>query len=216
MLGVQLPPGPLIVALADQPGVVATPSPWRAWVQIPSRVLTRRVGWAPASPSGCNPPASAVQVQLLPDTLTGLVAQPAEQDSLKVEVQGSTPCGATASILGVSSNGKTVGLHPADEGSTPSTVHCEWPGGGTGRHAVLRRPCPPRREGSSPSLVTARLCPVLRTQGPALRRLVGQFDSGMGYCGLSRGFRALGLRSPVGRFDSCTTYLFGEAPAGNE
>ena len=124
MLGVQLPPGPLTDALADQPGVVATPSPWRAWVQIPSRVLTRRVGWAPASPSGCNPPAFAVQVQLLPDTLTGLVAQPAEQDSLKVEVQGSTPCGATGSILGVSSNGKTAGLHPADEGSTPSTVHC--------------------------------------------------------------------------------------------
>jgi hypothetical protein len=39
MLGVQLPPGPLNDALADQPGVVATPSPWRAWVQIPSRVL---------------------------------------------------------------------------------------------------------------------------------------------------------------------------------
>ena len=130
MLGVQLPPGPLVYALADQPGVVATPSPWRAWVQIPSRVLTRRVGRAPASPSGCNPPAFAVQVQLLPDTLIGLVAQPAEQDSLKVEVQGSTPCGATGRSMGVSSNGKTVGLHPADEGSTPSTVHCEWPGGG--------------------------------------------------------------------------------------
>ena len=176
-----------------------------------------RVGWAPASPSGCNPPASAVQVQLLPDTLTGLVAQPAEQDSLKVEVQGSTPCGATAWLMGVSSNGKTVGLHPANEGSTPSTVHCwrmaRW---WNGRHAVLRRPCPPRREGSSPSLVTARLCPVLRTQAPALRRLVGQFDSGMGYFGLSRGFRALGLRSPVGRFDSCTTYWMSAAPAGNE
>jgi hypothetical protein len=44
----------------------------------------------------------------------------------------------------VSSNGKTVGLHPANEGSTPSTVHCArmarwW----NGRHAVLRRPCPP-------------------------------------------------------------------------
>src|SRR3954454_3937176 len=54
----------------------------------------------------------------------GLVAQPAEQDSLKVEVQGSTPCGATGRLMGVSSNGKTVGLHPANEGSTPSTVHC--------------------------------------------------------------------------------------------
>src|SRR6516165_8076878 len=124
MLGVQLPPGPLMYALADQPGVVATTSPWRAWVQIPSRVLKQRVGWAPASPGGCNPPATAVQVQLLPDTLTGLVAQPEEQDSLKVEVRGSTPCGATDRLMGVSSNGKTVGLHPADEGSTPSTVHC--------------------------------------------------------------------------------------------
>src|ERR1051325_10740230 len=63
-----------------------------------------RVGWAPASPGGCNPPATAVQVQLLPDTLTGLVAQLAEQDSLKVEVQGSTPCGAPDSTPGVSSN----------------------------------------------------------------------------------------------------------------
>src|SRR5262249_41463589 len=31
---------------------------------------------------------------------------PAEQDSPKVEVQGSTPCGATFRNLGVSSNGK--------------------------------------------------------------------------------------------------------------
>ena len=39
---------------------------------------------------------------------------------------GSIPTGATVSILGVSSNGKTVGLHPANEGPTPSTVH--WNG----------------------------------------------------------------------------------------
>ena len=63
-------------------------------------------------------------------------------------------------MMGVSSNGKTVGLHPADEGSTPSTVHCSqtarwW----NGRHAVLRRPCPPRREGSSPPLVTGSCRP---------------------------------------------------------
>lgn len=61
----------------------------------------------------------------------GLVAQPAEHLSLKQGDVGSIPTGATCSILGVSSNGKTVGLHPADEGSTPSTVHCcEGPGGG--------------------------------------------------------------------------------------
>src|SRR5262249_15463814 len=83
-------------------------------------------------------------------------------------------------------------------------------------HAVVRRPCPPWREGSSPSLVTPRYCPVLRLQAPALRRLVGQFDSGVGYGGLSCGFRALGLRSPVGRFDSCTTYWVRRALAGYE
>ena len=77
------------------------------------------------SPPACKAGArKAVQVQVLPDTLNGLVAQLAEQDSLKVEVQGSTPCGATGRLMGVSSNGKTVGLHPANEGSTPSTVHC--------------------------------------------------------------------------------------------
>jgi hypothetical protein len=105
-----------------------------------------RVGWAPASPSGCNPPAIAVQVQLLPDTLNGLVAQPAERDSLKVEVQGSTPCGATGRLMGVSSNGKTVGLHPADEGSTPSTVHCSCPGG----EADITRLSEGRGPGSTP------------------------------------------------------------------
>jgi hypothetical protein len=104
-------------------------------------------------------PPPAVQVRLLPDTF-GLVAQAAEHLSLKQGAVGSIPTGATVRYLGVSSNGKTVGLHPADEGSTPSTVHCSsmarwW----NGRHAVLRRPCPPRREGSSPSLVTGWLLP---------------------------------------------------------
>src|SRR2546430_13465902 len=56
-----------------------------------------------------------------------------------------------------------------------------------GRHAVVRRPCPPWREGSSPSLVPVERRPVLRLQALALRRLAGQFDSGMGYVGLSRG-----------------------------
>ncbi len=203
------------------------------------------VGWALASPSGCNPPANAVQVQLLPDTLrvvhethppltthqTGLVAQPAEHLSLKQGDVGSIPTGATAENWACRLTGRRsactrqmrvrfpprstgVGqvvewqtrqaqnLVPTGrEGSTPSLVTdsfrgrltvgrrtlnpsmlvrswaCRltgrrsvctrqmrvqlppqstenWPGGGTGRHAVVRRPCPPRREGSSPSLVT--------------------------------------------------------------
>src|SRR5262245_23234717 len=90
----------------------------------PVRRTDQRVGWASASPSGCNPPAIAVQVQLLSDTLTGLVAQPAEHPPLKRNDVGSTPTWATESLLGVSSNGKTAGLQPADEGSTPSTVYC--------------------------------------------------------------------------------------------
>jgi hypothetical protein len=97
-----------------------------------------------------------VQVQLLPDTLAGLVAQPAEHLSLKQGAVGSTPTGATGLILGVSSNGKTAGLHPADEGSIPSTVHFSIVRWWKGRHAVLRRPCPTGREGSTPSLATAR------------------------------------------------------------
>src|SRR5262245_46497202 len=60
----------------------------------------------------------------------GLVAQWAEHLSLKQGAVGSSPTGATVCPTGVSSNGKTAGLHPANEGSTPSTVHSFWPGGG--------------------------------------------------------------------------------------
>src|SRR5262245_27036193 len=78
----------------------------------------------------------------------------AEQGSRKVEVQGSTPCGATGLILGVSSNGKTVGLHPANEGSTPSTVHCCCPGG----ERDIMAPSEGAGPGSTPGRGTER-CP---------------------------------------------------------
>src|SRR5271157_2772323 len=102
-----------------------------------------------------------MQVQLLPDTLYyGLVTQLAEQDSLKVEVQGSTPCGATGRLMGVSSNGKTAGLQPANEGSTPSTVHCSQMAGWWNRQTRgPQKAVPTGREGSSPSLVTGLCCP---------------------------------------------------------
>ena len=38
-------------------------------VRLPPLPLEIRVGWALACPSGCNPPASAVQVRFLPDAL---------------------------------------------------------------------------------------------------------------------------------------------------
>ena len=57
--------------------------------------------------------------------------------------------------LGVSSNGKTVGLHPANEGSTLSTVHCScmarwWNWQTRGPQKAV----PTGREGSTPSLAT--------------------------------------------------------------
>ena len=147
MLGVQLPPGPLTAALADQPGVVATPSPWRAWVQIPSRVLKDVSAGHWRAQVAVTHPRRLCRFNSCPTHCTnGLVAQLAEQDSLKVEVQGSTPCGVTGSILGVSSNGKTVGLHPADEGSTPSAVHCE--GHVAGRRRAGLQPLDKRATGS--------------------------------------------------------------------
>ena len=86
MLRVQLPPeplgkrsGPLRHEIPTKRGrfvygVVRKPAKRpgrepgdRLWVQLPPTLPC--VGWASASPSGCNPPACAVQVQLLPDTL---------------------------------------------------------------------------------------------------------------------------------------------------
>src|SRR5436305_13284174 len=104
MLGVQLPPGPLTRC----PGGPARSGRHALNVEImgsnPIQGTERRVGWALASPSGCNPPATAVQVRLLPDTLSdGLVAQPAERPPLKRDDVGSSPNGATDSIPGVSS-----------------------------------------------------------------------------------------------------------------
>lgn len=71
-----------------------------------------------------------------------------------------------------------------------STAPARW---WNGRHAVLRRPCPPWREGSSPSLVTVG-CAMVR-----LRHGVMKVVSRLG---------ALALRKPVGGFDSCTTYCW--------
>jgi hypothetical protein len=90
--------------LVEQPGVLACLSRRRSWVQIPSGTLemttaryanrqsgqvqtlvsagstpacatgTRCVGWALASPSGCNPPASGMQVRAPIGMDAGLVA----------------------------------------------------------------------------------------------------------------------------------------------
>ena len=127
MRGVQLPPGPLIDKCPGGPARSGRHS-----------LKVKSVGSNPIQGTetfvsaghrraqvAVTQPQALCRFNSCPTHCTnGLVAQPAEQDSLKVEVQGSTPCGATGRLMGVSSNGKTVGLHPANEGSTPSTVHC--------------------------------------------------------------------------------------------
>src|SRR5437868_9296299 len=51
MLWVQLPPGPLRFVLVEQPGVLATLSRWRSWVQIPSGTLAGTVRKPEKQPS---------------------------------------------------------------------------------------------------------------------------------------------------------------------
>src|SRR5690242_20591595 len=65
------------------------------------------VGWALASQVAVTHPRLLCRFNSCPTHCpNGLVAQLAEQDSLKIEVQGSTPCGATGRLMGVSSNGE--------------------------------------------------------------------------------------------------------------
>src|SRR5262249_9871373 len=68
---VQIPLGALTGRYANRQSGQAQTLVNRLWVQLPPVLLCRCVGWALASPSGCNPPAIAVQVQLLPDALIG-------------------------------------------------------------------------------------------------------------------------------------------------
>lgn len=53
-----------------------------------------------------------------------LADQRSGRHALIVEIKGSNPFQGTGSRTGGSSNGKIAGLQLADEGSTPSTVHC--------------------------------------------------------------------------------------------
>src|SRR4051794_912053 len=125
MLGVQLPPGPLQDALADQrSGRHALNVEIRGSSPLQGTDEDVSAGHRRAQVAVTHPRLLCRFNSCPTHCPHGLVAQLAEQDSLKVEVQGSTPCGATASIWACRLTGKTVGLHPADEGSTPSTVHC--------------------------------------------------------------------------------------------
>ena len=62
---------------------------------IPIRGAEVRVGWALASPPGCNPDAMAVQVQLLPDALTRPVRLSARTPAPQAGKRGSIPLRAT-------------------------------------------------------------------------------------------------------------------------
>ena len=70
-------------------------------------------------------------------------------------IQTDDPAGPLVRQMGVSSNGKTSGLHPDNEGSTPSTVHWKEMARWWNRQTHgPQKAVPTGREGSSPSLVT--------------------------------------------------------------
>src|SRR6266404_441774 len=84
-----------------------------------------------------------------------------------------------------------------------------------GRHAVVRRPCPPRREGSSSSLVTGsyrwclwcnrRACDPVKVEAAGSNP--PEHPAGGRYPVLR--LQALALRRPAGQFDSGMGYCLG-------
>ncbi len=131
----------------------------RVRVRLPPALLKSCVGWASASLSGCNPPATiAVQVQLLPDALTRPVRLSAKDTGPSSRKDGFDShtgyCRARQRKLtntcGFDSHSRSDVMakrqrhRPCKSGNDSfRDLRGKWPGGGTGRHAVLRRPCPP-------------------------------------------------------------------------
>ena len=104
-------------------------------VRLPPLPLETRVGWALACPSGCNPPASAVQVQLLPDALKE------GEDSARSSIgSGHQPLTLARRVqFPHGSLWRNGGIRPS---------------GATGRHATLRTSCPDGLGSSTLPLVT--------------------------------------------------------------
>src|SRR5687768_1490136 len=95
---------------------------------------------APASPGGCNPPANAVQVRLLPDTLTRPVRLLARSPVFQAGQRGSKPLRATERPGGGMADTRSL------EGRAPRGVRVQvppWPSARGGSASVATAFGPP-------------------------------------------------------------------------
>ena len=97
---VQIPSGTLKWH-GTRTGIAAKLKPWCLRVRLPPVPLTKCVGWALASPSGCKPPASGCAGSGTDRPKAGLVAARRTDNTAR------------------SSNGRIPGLQPGDAGSIP-------------------------------------------------------------------------------------------------
>ena len=166
MLWVQLPPEPLIV-LVEQPGVLATLSRWRSWVQIPSGtfdvsplLLGEGKGEGARYANSAKRPSSnlgdRLWVQLPP-----VLLENASAGHWQAQVAVTHPRSAVqVQLLPGALDGPFVYRRrtPAPQagrmGSIP--IRATWPSGGTGRHTTLRTSRLERHGSSTLPLVTAR------------------------------------------------------------
>ena len=144
MLWVQLPPEPLLAfrarkhlanAKRKQDGTVRKPAKRpssnlgeRLWVRFPPVLVC--VGWALVSPSACNPPAKAVQVQLLPDALTGPLVYRRRTPAPHAGRMGSIPIRATGmdQVVQLADTRRSERRAFGHGSSTLPLVTAEWTG----------------------------------------------------------------------------------------
>ena len=106
----------------EQPGVLATLSRWRPWVQIPSGTLDNMARYANRQSGqaqtlvivGSTPTCATYWVVLLAAACKAVVAKQA-----RWATRGSIPSQPTETNMARSSNGRMSGPQPGDAGSTP-------------------------------------------------------------------------------------------------
>lgn len=167
---------------------------------------TRRVGRALASPRGCNPPANAVQVQLLPDTLDVLVVPAEWPPVFQAGDRGFESRRGYSQVVEWQTRSSQKAVPTGREGSSPSLA--TFRPSGEMADAAVSRAAAQRREGSSPSSATAfrgRLTAGRRTLNPqVLARLQPpELDASM----VKRNHGS--LRRSRSRFESWSRYIPG-------
>ena len=106
----------------EQPGVLATLSRWRPWVQIPPGTLDNMARYANRQSGqaqtlvivGSTPTCATYWVVLLAAACKAVVAKQA-----RWATRGSIPSQPTETNMARSSNGRMSGPQPGDAGSTP-------------------------------------------------------------------------------------------------